>query len=439
MSATGVVAAIATGETSARAEAEAAIARIEALDGAINAVVVRDFDRALAAADAADVRVAAGEHLPLLGLPMTVKESFDVAGLPTTWGFTEHAGHKATVDAAVVQRLKAAGAVILGKTNVPVSLADWQSVNPVYGRTNNPHDITRSPGGSSGGSAAALTSGMVALEYGSDIGGSIRVPAHFCGVWGHKPSYALVPTDGHFFPGTEGARAVMAVAGPLATDALDLELALDVTMGHPVPASHIETLARARILVLGRHPVAPLGRGIASILDRAASVASDAGAHVATSGPLPDLAAMNEAYMRLLLIAIARGVPMSGQPALPLTTWFDMLDEQARYRRQWMRLFADFDAVLAPVAGIAAFTHDDTPMAERVATIDGSATPFGAQLAWAGLANYTELPATAFPAGQTSDGLPVGLQVIGPCWGDKTSLRIARLLHAALGGNKADS
>src|SRR4051794_3185223 len=188
-SAIETAAAIASGETGARAETEAAIARIEARDGAINAVVVRDFERARAAADEADAAVARGERRPLLGVPMTVKEAFDVAGLPTTWGFARFKDHVAKEDAVAVRRLKAAGAIILGKTNVPVGLADHQSVNPVYGRTLHPRDPARSPGGSSGGAAAALASGMVPLELGSDIGGSIPVPAAFHGVWGPKPTY----------------------------------------------------------------------------------------------------------------------------------------------------------------------------------------------------------------------------------------------------------
>ncbi|HEY0818764.1 MAG TPA: amidase family protein, partial [Rhizobacter sp.] len=173
------------------------IARIEQRDTDINAVVVRDFDRAREAARAADAALARGERKPLLGVPMTVKESYDVAGLPTTWGFAEFADYRPDADALAVTRMKEAGAIILGKTNVPVALGDWQTVHPLYGRTNNPLDLKRSPGGSSGGSAAALASCMVPLELGSDIGGSIRVPAHFCGLYGHKPSFGLMPPRGH--------------------------------------------------------------------------------------------------------------------------------------------------------------------------------------------------------------------------------------------------
>ncbi|MEM7270062.1 MAG: amidase family protein, partial [Pseudomonadota bacterium] len=193
LSALEIAAAVRAGDISAKAVALAAIARIEAVDDEINAVVVRDFDRALDAAAEIDRRGAKADPRPLVGVAMTVKESNDVAGLPSTWGFEHCRNNVADKDAVVVERLKAAGAVILGKTNAPVALADWQSANPIYGRTVNPLDLARSPGGSSGGASAALAAGMTPLEIGSDIGGSIRVPAHFCGVFGHKPTWGLVP------------------------------------------------------------------------------------------------------------------------------------------------------------------------------------------------------------------------------------------------------
>src|SRR5438105_901463 len=225
--------ALADREISARELLDAVISRIEALDPKINAVVVRDFDRARAAADAADAALARGERRPLLGLPMTVKEAFHVAGLPTTWGNPKFKDWKAEVDALAVQRLKAAGAIILGKTNVPINLRDWQSYNEVYGTTNNPWDLSRSPGGSSGGGAAALAAGFVPLEFGSDIGGSLRAPAHFCGVFSHKPSLHLVPQRGAGPPKIPAnpVRGDLAVIGPMARSAADLALALDVVAG----------------------------------------------------------------------------------------------------------------------------------------------------------------------------------------------------------------
>ena len=212
---------------------EAAVAAIQAKDRPINAVVVRDFDRARDAAKAADAALSRGDRRPLLGVPMTVKESHHIAGLPTTWGLVPFKGWTPSWDSTGVARLKAAGAVILGKTNIPTSLDDWQSANPIYGRTNNPLDLTRTPGGSSGGGAAAVASGMVPLEFGSDLGGSIRVPAHFCGVYGHKPSFGLIPQTGHAPPGIAAPSTgiEVGVLGPLARSVGDLELALDVLAG----------------------------------------------------------------------------------------------------------------------------------------------------------------------------------------------------------------
>jgi amidase len=189
---------LATRKMSARELCDAAIARIEALDLKINAVVVRDFDRARDAAAAADVALARGDGVrrPLLGIPMTVKEQFNIVGLPTTWGYPQFRDWRPTTDALTIERLKAAGAVILGKTNVPAGLVDSQTYNEVYGTTNNPWDLGRTPGGSSGGSAAAVAAGYVPLELGSDIGGSLRGPAHFCGAFAHKPSLDLIPLRG---------------------------------------------------------------------------------------------------------------------------------------------------------------------------------------------------------------------------------------------------
>src|SRR5438045_5447348 len=218
---TELVKALADRKVSSRELIDAAITRIEALDPKINAVVVRDFERARTAADAADAALAEGERKPLLGLPMTVKEHYAVAGLPTTRGDPKYKNWKAEVDALVVQRLKGAGAVLLGKTNVPLNLADIQSYNEVYGTTNNPWDLTRTPGGSSGGSAAALAAGLVPLELGSDIGGSLRAPGPFCGVFSHKPSLDLVPLRGAGPPQTPAVpvRGDLAVIGPMARSA----------------------------------------------------------------------------------------------------------------------------------------------------------------------------------------------------------------------------
>jgi amidase len=432
-SAIETAAAIASGETTARAECDAAIARVEALDGPINAVVVRDFDRARIAADEADAAVARGERRPLLGVPMTVKEAFNVAGLPTTWGFEAHRDFVAKEDAVAVKRLKTAGAIILGKTNVPVGLADHQSVNPVYGRTNNPLDPARSPGGSSGGAAAALASGMVPLELGSDIGGSIRVPAAFNGIWGHKPTYGALSTDGHDFPGTDGHAPVMAVIGPMARDPDDLALALDLLADRPLEQAEKRPPEEWRILLLATHPFAAIAAPVVDAIERTGTAFERAGAAVDRSSDLlPDLSAQFGHYMPLLMTALSRGVPMDGSAPPSLTDWFDLLDHQARAIRAWNRLFTRYDAVIAPVLGVTAFPHDDTPVTERMLDVDGRATRYGLQMAFPALAAYPGLPATAVPVGTDPAGLPIGAQVIADSWKDHTAIAIARVAHALM-------
>ncbi len=444
-SAADLVAALAARRVSALELADAAIARIEARDGPINAVVVRDFDRARETARAADAALARGERRPLLGLPMTVKESFNVAGLPTTWGVPMFEGPIAQGDALGVTRLKAAGAVILGKTNVPPFLSDYQSNNPIYGRTGNPWDLTRTPGGSSGGAAAALAAGMVPLEFGSDIGGSIRMPAHFCGVFGHKPSFGLVPSRGHEPPGAPpGAGVLLAVVGPLARTAKDLSLALDVLAGPDtaeavayrldLPPARRAKLADYRVLVLGDSPTMPVDAEIRAGIEDMGDKLASLGAKVARGSDLvPDYAEISRVYMGILMPTVTRGAP--GAPSISAHEWMELLDAQARLRSQWALLFQDFDVVLAPVHGSAAFPHDDNPdMGARTLTLNGQTVSYMAPAGWAGLATSANLPATAMPVGLTRAGLPYGLQVIGPYLEDRTTLGFAELAERELGG-----
>jgi amidase len=429
----GTAAAIRAGETTALAETEAAIARIEAGDGAINAVVVRDFDRARAAAKALDdAELHAGKNAarPFLGVPMTVKESFDVAGLPTSWGFEEHADHIATADAVAVQRLKAAGAIILGKTNVPVGLADLQSNNPNYGRTRNPYNPDRVAGGSSGGAAAALAAGYVPIELGSDIGGSIRVPAAFCGVWGHKPSFTALNPDGHYFPRTDLARIALSVIGPMAGNPDDLAAELAILADIPLPKPPHRDPGDWRILLLPDHPVARVQSSIRQAVHRVGDAFANAGARVdTTSDLLPDLVQQYGHYMHMLNIAMTRGAAQQGRPLPSLADWFGLQDEQARNVRAWERLFHRYDAVIAPAWGTTAFPHDDAPITERRLNIDGEDTQFGLQLAFPGLATFPMLPSTSVPVGRDADGLPIGLQVIAASNQDFTAIAVARTAH----------
>lgn len=428
-------AAVRSGATTALAETEAAIARIEERDGALNAVVVRDFDRARAAAAELDARIAEGFDGPLLGVPMTIKESYDVAGLPTTFGFAEHRDFTAAQDAVTVRRLKAAGAIILGKTNVPPALSDLQSDNPVYGRTNNAVNPDRVAGGSSGGSAVALAAGMVPLEFGSDIGGSIRVPAAFNGVWGHKTTWGVIPTEGHYMPGTDGARTVLSVLGPMARDADDLETALGIVADHPLAPARRHG-SNWRFLILTSHPMARVQQSIVDALERVAAALRETGATVDTSSDLlPDLERQHAGYWKMLNIAMSRRAPRpEGEAAPELEPWLHLHDEQARNQRQWRRLFETYDAVIAPTVGMTAFPHDPTPLATRRLSINGEDTQFFHQFAFPGLATFPMLPATSVPIGKDADGLPIGVQVIADLYADRTAIAAARDIHDAAGG-----
>ncbi len=426
-SALQTAAAIRAGETTALAECDAAIARIEARDGAINAVVVRDFARAREAARALDAQ--GPDDRPLFGVPMTVKESFDVAGLPTSWGVGVHRDNVVDSDALAVARLKAAGAVILGKTNVPVRLSDWQADNPIYGRTNHPLDPALTPGGSSGGAAAALASGMVPLELGSDIGGSIRVPAAFCGVWGHKPTYGALSDIGHRVPGTDGASAVLGVIGPLARNPEDLAVALDILADLPLPRASSD-LTRPRILLLTKHPAARVDASIVSAIEHVGEALARSGATLSHTPPTIDLAAQHADYMRMLGIAMTRGGPARDGKVATLSHWFDLLDSQARMQRAWDALFEQFDAVIAPASGVNAFPHiAERNVARRTLSIDGEDTPFGVQFAWAGLATFPNLPATSVPIGIDPRGLPIGVQVITNRFRDHDAIAVAALCN----------
>ncbi len=418
---------------------ETAIARIEALDGRINAVVVRDFERARADARQADLAIARGEFKPLTGVPMTVKESFDLRGHPTTWGFEAHRHHRAREDALAVQRVKQAGAIVLGKTNVPPALADWQSENAIYGRTRNPHALEHSAGGSSGGSAASVAMGFAALELGSDIGGSVRVPAAFCGVYGHKTSHGVIPSGGHAFGGVQTVAPQLAVIGPLARSAEDLATALDAVAGPDpeAPANRLVLplprhgrLASFRVFVLDHHPVARADRDQLGALEQAADLLVKEGASVARqSSLLPDITRSWRTYQAMLHTIITRDDPNTTRPPISAHDWFGLLDDQLRLRRQWADFFRHFDIVLAPAFGTPAFLHtSEQDWRKRPLAIDGEPSKFGDQLGWAGLATVANLPATAIPMGVNAAGLPLSVQAIGPYLEDKTTIAFAGMV-----------
>jgi amidase len=464
--------ALAERQTSSRELVDQAIARIEALDPKINAVVVRDFDRARDAADKADAALARGEERPLLGLPMTVKEQFNIAGLPTTWGFPKFKGWQPKTDALVIQRLKAAGAIILGKTNVPIGLSDWQSYNEIYGTTNNPWDLGRSPGGSSGGSAASLAAGYVALEFGSDIGGSLRAPAHFCGVFSHKPSLDLVPQRGAGPPQTPEIpmRGDLAVIGPMARSAADLALELSVVAGPDewtegigyklaLPPPRHDRLTDFRVLVIDAHPLCPTAADVAGALDGLADrLAKLSVSVVRKSDKLPDLALTSRVYRELLsaffsadlppevrerVEAAAKALPSDDQSlsawglrglTISHPEWIHKSRVRAGLRARWQALFQEVDVVLCPPMPTVAFPHDHSRQFARQLDVDGTKVPYNDQSVWAGLATLNGFPATTVPIGRSADGLPIGMQIVGGYLDDRTTLAFASLVEREFGG-----
>ncbi|MBA3905970.1 MAG: amidase [Pseudonocardiales bacterium] len=468
--------ALRAGEVTSVELTDEAIARVERDDEVINAICVPDFDRARAAARGADQARARGEDRPLLGVPVTVKESYDIAGLPTTWGMPPHRNYVPAEDAVQVSRLKAAGAVVLGKTNVPLGLQDIQSFNEIYGTTNNPWDHGRTSGGSSGGSAAALACGFGALSIGSDIAGSLRTPAHFCGVYAHKPTLGLAASRGMVAP-SEPALPVeldMAVVGPMARTARDLTLLLDVMAGpdpltlgvaHSVtlPSARHERLCDFRVLVLDEHPLIPTGSAVRAGVDRVVDALVDGGARVERHSPLlPDLTGAATLYMQLLISGSVARFPLESYEELRTRAaalsaddesldavrlralvfshrdWMEASNRREFHRHGWRQLFAEFDVVVCPITPTPAFPHDHSPNPmERRIDIDGVEHPYFDQLVWAGLATLPGLPATAVPAGRSPEGLPVGVQLIGPAFEDRTPLRLAELLEQKIGGFEA--
>ena len=429
--------AIAGGYVSALEACDAAIDRIERRNEAVNAVIIQDFDRARDNASKLDKFRAAGDQRSLLGVPMTVKESIDVEGLPSSWGFPASASNFAERDSVATYRLKSAGAIILGKTNIPVALADWQSDSPVYGRTVNPYDHARSPGGSSGGAAAALATGMIPLEVGSDIGGSVRIPAHFCGVFGHKSTYGIIPMKGHEYPGADAMPPELAVLGPLARSAGDLAIALDVLTGPldtspyalTLPVAPQKPLSEYRVLVLDEHPAIETDRMINEPLNLLAENLENVRVSIIREVKgTPDLAAAHSSYRHMLLSIITRDMP--GGTPVDAHGWMDLKDQQMRCARQWNEVFKHVDVVLTPPFGVTAFPHDDNPdWGARRLVINSKEEPYGTQVAWPGLATFPGLPATVAPIGYTDSGLPIGVQIVGASYNDHTTIEFASLLE----------
>lgn len=437
-------------------------ARVRQHNRALNAVCVMDLDAGRKAARAADR--AKGRRGPLHGLPMTVKESFNLAGFPTTWGLPEHKDNMPKGDALAVQRLKRAGAIVFGKTNVPVLLADWQSFNPIYGTTNNPWDLLRTPGGSSGGSAAALAAGLTGLELGSDIGASIRNPAHYCGVYGHKPTWAVCSSQGHTLPGMAHPGDIAAI-GPLARSAEDLRLAMDIIAGPDEidgagwtlelkkPGSL--SLRGLRVALMPSHSTAEVDAAVSGAIERLGRALAKRGAKVSDKARPdfnPDEA--HKVYLALLRAATSnRQLPQhvelwerlaKDRPATDMSyeaqaaranvmrhrDWLWWSNRRHQMRIAWAEFFRDWDVLLCPPAATPAFPQNQRGERwERMIDVNGKPQPSTTQMFWAGYSGMCLLPSTVAPIELAGGKLPVGVQIVGPQYGDCLTIGVARLIE----------
>jgi amidase len=441
--------------------------RIDGYNTALNAFVYQMRDEALAQAKKCDEATARGESLGAFhGVPINVKESFGVVGQPCTWGIPAFKDSRAVRNAAAVERLLGAGAVLLGGTNVPVSLYDWQSYNPIYGVTNNPWDLKRTPGGSSGGSAAAVAAGLGFLSVGSDIGGSIRVPAHYCGIYGHKPTLDLVSLRGHVGGGSvaaPGLQTLLSVAGPMARSAGDLMASMKV-LGGPdgwdakalkweMPAARAKNLKEFRVGYVIDDPIAPPTPEVRAVLEKTIEALGRAGAQMKPGWPQGmNPKGLLDTYLYMLMAFTTSMAPPAQQPppgakaedpndplqAGPVASYNEWQRANLRrlgYRALWQEYFKDVDVFLSPAVFTTAVLHDhsEPQTARRVATSAGP-RKYMDIFSWIATATLTGCPATVAPVGLTAEGLPVDIQIMGPYWEDATPIAFAELMAGEIGG-----
>lgn len=444
--------------------------RIDAFQPKLNSYVYKMREQALDAAKQADAVIARnGETGPFHGVPINVKESFGVRGQPCTWGVAEFKNAIAPADSVAVRRLRDAGAILLGATNVPKFLMDGQSFNEIYGVSNNPWDLTRTPGGSSGGSAASLAAGLAFFSIGSDIGGSIRTPASFCGIYGHKPTLDIVSMAGHLPGGLQtnaGFSTLLAVAGPLARSAEDLEAGLRILAGPEPPDSRAfhwtlpkprhQRLRDYRIGYLLEDPAVPVSTETKSVLEGAIRACEKAGAKVKQGWPegfqFQDLL---DTYFFLLGAFDFSVMPPERQHRVrphfekrsdtlakgalsSFAEWQGKNGKRLAYRALLEKAFESVDVFLLPTAFTTAFPHDPTPPDQRrIPMPEGGSQNFWSLLSYITPATLTGCPATTAPAGLSKSGLPVGLQIIGPYLEDATPIGFAQLLAREIGGFQA--
>ncbi|MFD0267241.1 amidase [Streptomyces sp. NPDC127106] len=454
--------------TTSRALLEQYLQHIDKTNPGLNAVITLDADGARAAADAADRHMArTGKPLGALhGLPVTVKDALETKGLRSTCGAPDLTDHVPDQDADAVARLRAAGAVIVGKTNVPVMCQDLQTSNPLFGTTKNPYDDTKTAGGSSGGPAAAVATGITSLELGSDLAGSLRLPAAYCGVYALRPSGGIVPTRGHI-PRPPGwlSSSDMLTLGPIARTADDLDVLLDV-LAAPAPAEaaawRIELpaprrrrLADYRVGLWQDDPYCHVDESIRRLLDEIAGILRSAGATVDDTTRPVQLADSDRLFQRLMFatasatatdagfaddIAAADRIPVDDPSGIFLHSrtmrhrdWLRANEEREKLRGHWADYFTTHDVLITPaVPSTCVDDQTSSPVPSRFITVDGQKRPYFDQTAWLNLAGHVRLPAVVMPAGRTADGLPLAVQIIGPYLADRTVIDMARHLARKL-------
>jgi amidase len=468
--ATSALAALDQKEISAVELTRSELSRIERLNPRLNAIVNVLAEPALAQAQAADeARGRGADPGPLGGLPLTIKDTFEIAGVRTTAGFEPLRGHVPAEDAAAVARLRAAGAVFLGQTNVPPLASDWQCDNPIYGRTTNPWSAEHTPGGSSGGSSAAVAAGMGFMSLGSDIGGSIRIPAAWTGIYGHKPSLNVVPLRGHIppMPGVRGSPPSLPVAGPLARGPEDLGLAVRV-LGGPdgedavawkwaLPEPRRTKLREFRVGFVRNHPDCPLTSEVASVYEEALAAIGRTGVTMTEGWPEGvDPRAQFETYRYLVSVAAfgemldeskldeVRSLAATVGDSLEIVIARAQTDpwkrigarneERMTARAIWQRWFRTHDVFLLPVVFTTAIPH--VPTGAPIPTPNGD-RPYMDLLWWIASGTLTGCPATVAPIGRTRSGLPVGIQILGPYLEDATPIGFAGGLADVVGGFEA--
>lgn len=449
------------GRVSARALLEIYLDRVDRLNGAYNLVVAADRERAWAAADEIDRRRANGAPLgQLAGLQITIKDSFEVTGMPATCGLEQLRDHRPREDADAVALLREAGANIFGKTNLPAGASDWQSFNPVYGLSRNPWNPERTVGGSSGGAAGAVAAGFTSFELGSDIGGSIRIPSHFCGVFGHKPTYGLVPLRGHI-PPPPGmlSQPELGVAGPIARSAEDLALLLPVLAGRDLAPARQVRLQDFRVGIWMGDGAYRLDGAYRRALEGYVEDLRRAGASISPVSLPVDPQQSYETYLQVLFAIVGAPAPdeavaferLAGEDdtgiaaklgrymRTSLGEWFQLAEIREHLFAAWRGFFREYDLLLCPAVPVVAFEHmaqgsgvHSDQLFRRV-SIDGEPAPY-LDFTWQGLALVANLPATVMPTGRFVDGLPAGLQIIGPYAEDLTPIRFAQLATGAVGG-----